>query len=82
MADRSIKMRDLKAILARYGVSWTAGRGKGSHILFEKTFPEGVFSYPVPTHDTDVKVYYVQGCRKKFRLRGTDGITDGEFYGK
>ncbi len=81
MADRSIKLRDLKSILNRYGVTWSASRGKGSHLLFEKVFPEGTFSSPVPTHDPDVKVCYVRGCRKKFRLRAADGITDAEFYG-
>lgn len=80
MADRPIKMRDLKKILARYGVECSASRGKGSHILFEKMSPEGVFSYPIPTHDRDVKVCYVQGCRKKFRLRAIDGVTDQDFY--
>ena len=81
MADRCIKMRDLKSILRRYGVEWSEKRGKGSHILFHKEFPEGVFTYPVPTHDTDVKICYVRGCRKKFRLRDSDGTTDKEFYG-
>lgn len=74
-------MRDLKSILGRYGVDWSEDRGKGSHLLFHKMFPEGVFTYPVPTHDLDVKICYVRACRKKFRLRLTDGITDKEFYG-
>lgn len=82
MADRPIKLREPKAILARHGVSWRKNCGKGSHLLLEKAFPEGVFSYPMPTHDADIKVCYVQGCRKKFRFRAADGVTDREFYGK
>ena len=82
MADRSIKLKELKAILARYNVGWTKGRGKGSHVLFHKQFPEGIFTYPVPTHNTDINVCYIQACRKKFRLRVTDGTTDQDFYGR
>jgi predicted RNA binding protein YcfA (HicA-like mRNA interferase family) len=82
MADQSIKMTRLQAILKRYGVEEVKRRGKGSHLMFSKTFPEGTFTYPVPTHDQDVKVCYIKGCRKKFRLRVEDGVTDKEFYGK
>jgi len=82
MADQPIKMTRLQAILRRYGVEGTKGRGKGSHFMFSKAFPEGTFTYPVPTHGQDVKVCYVKGCRKKFRLRVEDGVTDKEFYGK
>jgi len=60
MADRSIKMRELKSTLSRYGVDADESRGKGSHVLFSKKFAEGVFTYPVPTHNKDVKfVTYV-----------------------
>jgi predicted RNA binding protein YcfA (HicA-like mRNA interferase family) len=79
MADRSLKMRELKLILARYGVECDESRGKGSHVLFRKEFPEGVFTFPVPTHAKDVLKCYVQGCRKKFRLRSTDGVSDKDF---
>lgn len=80
MADRPLKLKELKAILRRYGVGVEAGRGKGSHLLFSKEFPEGVFTYPVPTHNKEVLICYVRGCRKKFRLRESDGISDKEFY--
>jgi hypothetical protein len=82
MADRSLKMRELKAILRRYGVECDESRGKGSHVLFFKAFPEGTFTYPVPSHGKDVIVPYVQGCRKRFRLRAQDGVSDKDFYGK
>ncbi len=80
MADRNLKMKQLKAILRRYGVTSSTQRGKGSHLLFSKAFPEGTVSYPVPTHGTDVMVCYVRGCRKKFRIRVQDGVSDQEFY--
>jgi hypothetical protein len=79
MADRSLKLSNLRKILRRFGVSEDQSMGKGSHTTFLKKFPEGVFSYPVPTHG-DVLVCYVKGCRKKFRLRAVDGVTDEEFY--
>ena len=82
MADRLIKLKELRQILRRYGVKEDPSRGDGSHTLFYKTFAEGTFSYPVPTHDTDVLVCYVKGCRKKFRLTKEDGVSDKEFYGK
>ena len=37
MADRTIKMAELKSILNRYGVEWSEQRGKGSHILTSLT---------------------------------------------
>jgi predicted RNA binding protein YcfA (HicA-like mRNA interferase family) len=78
MADRSLSFQKLTRILARYGV--IAARQRGSHVVFSKQFPEGVFSYPVPKRK-DVMVCYVQGCRRKFRLTPAHGITDEEFYG-
>ena len=74
MADRSIKMSELKSILGRYGVRYSAKRGKGSHLLFYRVMDGGTFTYPVPTHNKDVNVAYVRGCRKKFRLRDEDGV--------
>jgi len=80
MADRTIKLRKLRRILRRYGVQEDSSRGKGAHVLFFRQFPEGKFSYPVP-NEADVKVCYVRGCRKKFRLTPVDGVTDADFYG-
>jgi predicted RNA binding protein YcfA (HicA-like mRNA interferase family) len=81
VADRSLTLKDLKHILAQYGVECDKSRGKGSHILFRKKFPEGIFTFPVP-RNKDVLICYVQGCRKKFRLRSADGVLDSDFYGK
>ena len=75
-------LKKLRKILASYGVSEDESRGKGSHTLFYKRFPEGEFSYPVPTDDKDVLDCYVKGCRKKFRLTKADGISDSEFFGR
>jgi hypothetical protein len=82
VADRSIKLSKLKSILRRYEVECDVARGKGSHLLFTRAMENGVFSYPVPTHGKDVKVCYVTGCRKRFRLREEDGVSDKEFYGR
>jgi hypothetical protein len=67
--------------LKRYDVKEAKKRGKGSHVMFQKTFPEGTFSYPIP-NKPDVKAHYVRECRKKFRLTAEDGVSDEEFYGK
>ena len=79
MADRPLKLRKLKKILRRYGVRVDTSRGKGSHVLFWRTFPEGEFSYPVP-NQSDVKVCYVKGCRRRFRLTPEEGVSDEDFY--
>lgn len=82
MADRSLKIRDLRSILRRFGVSEDPSLGKGSHTTFWKQFPSGVVTYPVPTTRKDVLVCYVRGCRKRFRLMPADGVSDADFYGK
>jgi hypothetical protein len=84
MADRPLKLRDLRKILRRFDVAEDTSRGSGSHTLFYKQFSDGTFfSYPIPTHGSDVVlVCYVKGCRKKFRLSQDDGVSDKEFYGK
>ena len=80
MADCPLKLHDLRRILRHFGVHEKKKRGKGSHTLFWKKFPNGVFSYPVPTTKSDIAACYVRGCRKKFRLTPEDGVTDDEFY--
>ncbi|MHC5541211.1 type II toxin-antitoxin system HicA family toxin [Singulisphaera rosea] len=82
MADRTIKMADLKSILNRYGVGWSEQRGTGSHILFSKEMDGGIFTYPIPTHGKDVLACYLRGVRKKFKLRAEDGVADKDFYSK
>jgi hypothetical protein len=56
VADRALKLREVRAILRRYGVEEDPSAGKGSHTLFFKTFADGTFTYPVPTTAKDVKV--------------------------
>jgi len=80
MADRPLKLRELRRILAKYGVWEDTSKGKGSHTTFLRQMGGGVFSYPVPTSRNDALQCYVTGCRKKFKLREQDGITDADFY--
>lgn len=82
MADRPVKLRELRKILRRFGVNEDPSPGKGSHTTFFKQFSDGTFSYPIPTHPLEVLVCYVQGCRKKFRLTKEHGVSDKDFYGK
>lgn len=80
MADRRIKLRVLRQILRRYQVWEDSSLGKGSHTTFLRNMPGGTFSYPIPTHGTDVPVPYIREMRKKFGLTQADGVTDHEFY--
>jgi hypothetical protein len=80
MADRPLKLHDLRRILRHFAVQENTKRGKGSHTTFWKKLANGVFSYPVPTSKSDVDACYVRGCRKKFRLTAADGVSDDEFY--
>ena len=80
MANRMLKLRDLRKALSKFGVFEDASRGKGSHTMFFKVIDGKMFSYPVPTHGTDVKPCYVNNCRKKFRLTEKDGVTDHDFF--
>jgi hypothetical protein len=82
MGKRRLKLNDLRRILASFGVSEDRSAGKGSHTLFLRTFPDGTFTSPVPTHSKEVKPCYVKGCRKKFRLMPEDGISDNDFYAR
>jgi hypothetical protein len=80
MADRPLKLHRLRQILKRYGVTEDSSRGKGSHTMFFRTLPEGVFSFPIPTNKEDIYSNYIRSLRKKFRLTELDGVTDYDFY--
>ena len=82
MADRSIDLRDLRRIVARYGGWEDSSRGKGSHTMFFRRRSAGVFSYPIPTHDKEVAKRYVKGLRERLGLTEGDGVPDAEFYGQ
>jgi len=49
--------------------------------MFFRRLPEGVFGYPIPTHEKEVRKHYVTGCRRKFRLTPEFGVSDDSFYG-
>jgi hypothetical protein len=80
MADRPLDLRVLRQVLRRYGVWEDTSKGKGSHTTFLRRISGSVFSYPIPTHRDPVKLPYIRGCRKRFRLTAQDGISDEEFY--
>ena len=79
--DRPLPLRRLRRILRTFDVNEDPSRGKGSHTLFYKQFPEGEFTYPVPTSNDPILVCYVKGCRRKFRLMPEHGVSDDDFYG-
>jgi hypothetical protein len=76
--ERLLTPRELRSILARYGVKCEEARGKGSHWLSSREFPEGTVTYPIPTSSKEVK-RSVRACRR-FRLTEADGVPDREFY--
>lgn len=77
-----ISRKKLNKILKRYGVWQDPSKGKGSHTTYLRSTPEGVFSYPIPTHGNEVLDGYVSGLRKRLRLTSDDGVDDKEFFGK
>jgi hypothetical protein len=82
MGRQRLKLRDLRKILKSFDVAEDVASGKGSHTVFWKAFPEGTFSYPVPTSQKDVHPKYVKGCRRQFRLLPEDGVSDEEFFSR
>jgi hypothetical protein len=82
VADRPLKLRDLRRILKSFGVDEDPSLGKGSHTTFLLRTTDGVISYPVPTHRSDVLQCYIRGCRKAFGLTVADGVSDQDFYGR
>ena len=80
MANRPLKLRELRKILKGFGCWEEESRGKGDHTMFFRKIGESTFSYPV-RNKPDVLVCYVAGVRRKFKLTADDGISDAEFYG-
>lgn len=78
---KTLKLRELKAILASYGIECDTSRGKGGHVLFRAIIQGRPVSYPVPG-DREVKQCYVSACRRRFGLTPNDGVTDDDFYGR
>lgn len=82
MADRPLKLRELRKILKRYDVREDMSRGKGSHTVFFRDVDGKTVSFPVPTNKSELEPAYQRSLRKKFRLRDEDGVSDSEFYGR
>ena len=82
MSNPKLKLKELRKILASFGVSEDVAGGKGSHTKFYKVFSKGRFSYPVPTHGKEVLGVYVKGCRRKFLLTKEDDVSDEDFYSR
>lgn len=81
MADRPLKLRELRKILKRYDVREDESRGKGSHTVFFREVDGMTLSFPVPTNKSDLEKAYQRSLRKKLRLRSEDGTSDSDFYG-
>jgi hypothetical protein len=75
-------LKKLRRILKAYDAWEDASRGKGSHTMFFRRVEGAVFSYPIPTHRSDVNDSYVKGVRKRLKLTPADGVSDDEFFGQ
>jgi len=80
MADRSMPLRELRRTVSRFGGWEDPSRGKGSHTMFFRIHNAGKYSYPIPTHEKDVKKRYVVGLRQRLFLTSADGVSDESFY--
>ncbi len=80
-ARKSLKLRELERILRSFGVDCDAASGKGGHKIFRKVVDGQQVSFPVPG-DKEVKSCYVKGCRRRFGLMESDGVTDDDFYSR
>lgn len=78
-AKRTVKLRDLKKILSRFGITYQPGR---KHPKFVSA--DGRLKYPIPyTKDSDdVYIAYIGPLRRKFSLIEKHGCDDGRFWGK
>jgi hypothetical protein len=80
MADRAMLLRDLRRAVYRFGGWEDPARGKGSHTMFFRKLATGTFSYPIPTHNKEVRAQYVKSLRARLGLTADDGISDEDFY--
>lgn len=78
--DKDMDLRQLRRAVRRYGGWEDSSRGKGSHTMFFRIRNGQEYSYPIPTHDKQVRKHYVKGLRERLGLAATDGIADEDFY--
>ncbi len=83
MPDRTLKYRELRRILARFGVEELPSRGKGSHRMFSAVVGGRLERYPVPCHSEgdELSAPLIRAARRRFRLTPEFGVSDERFYG-
>lgn len=83
MPDRPLKYRDLRRLLAQFGIVEDVSRGKGSHRMFSGVVDGREVRYPIPCHSEgdELARQYVKAVRRAFRLTEADGTADDVFYG-
>lgn len=81
MADKPLKLKELRKILERYDCWEETKRGKGGHTMFFRNVNGERKGFPVPTSKKELERAYQRGVRKAFGLRSEDGVSDDEFYG-
>lgn len=77
-----MKFRDLRRVLAEFGIVWNERRGKGSHGVFEgltkTTRIRHVFVLP-RSAQRDVHPPYLRALRTTFELTAEHGVPDELF---
>ncbi len=81
--DRPLKYRDLRRILAHFGVLEDKSRGKGSHRMFVGVVGGVLRKFPTACHaEGDTKpASVVRAFRRAFNLTADHGVSDQDFYG-
>ena len=84
MPEKPLKYRDLRRILASFGVEELAHRGKGSHRMFSAVIEGRPNRYPVKCHNENQEFSrsIVAAIRRRFELTEEHGISDDNFYGR
>jgi hypothetical protein len=84
MAEKPVRYRTLRKILASFGIQEEKGRGKGSERMFAGVVEGRIVRMPTKCHnESDMKPKgVIKALRRRFRLTEDDGVTDKDFYAR
>lgn len=68
MPDRALKYRDLRSLVAGFGIEEVPSRGKGSHRMFSGVVEGRERRVLIPCHNEGAEVarQYVKAVRRRF----------------
>lgn len=81
---KPLKYRQLRRVLASFGITELKKRGKGSERMFAGVVEGRVVHYPTRCHNEgdEKPVPVIEAIRRAFHLTEEYGATDAEFYGR